>query len=125
MEAGTGISVTYGMEGAGSLIVADTMDLQRIQVRKNYSRESDPRLLVTILHMNLQTIPQAYGRAWFNRKRRFIRGTNDGVGNGKAFETPESGINYRVLRFSNVYLMYAEALNELNRTARPIHLFKR
>ncbi len=41
--------------------------------------------------------------------------TNDGL--GKPYETPESGINYRVLRYADILLMYAEVLNELNRTA--------
>jgi starch-binding outer membrane protein, SusD/RagB family len=42
------------------------------------------------------------------------------VGNGKPDEfSPfgESGINYRVLRYADILLMYAEVLNELNRTA--------
>ena len=63
---------------------------------------------------------QAYGRAWFNPQDRIYprKYTNDGVGNGKTFEAAaESWINYRVLRYADILLMYAEVLNETNRTA--------
>ena len=36
---------------------------------------------------------------------------------GSRAETTESGINYRVLRYADILLMYAEVLNETGRTA--------
>ena len=42
--------------------------------------------------------------------------TNDGFGYPHEYDI-NSGINYRVLRYADILLMYAEALNELGRTA--------
>ncbi len=115
------VSITYAMEGAG---FSDYLPTQWIysefKVEKTNAGKSDPRLLVTIASYELaDSSTLAYGRAWFNPQNKIYprKYTNDGVGNGKPFETPESGINYRVLRYADILLMYAEALNELNRTS--------
>jgi hypothetical protein len=89
-------------------------------VEKTTAGKSDPRLLVTIASYEpADNSILAYGRPWFNPQTKIYprKYTNDGVGNGKPFETPESGINYRVLRYADILLMYAEVLNETGKTA--------
>ena len=114
------VSVTYAMEGAG---FSDYLPTQWIyneyKLEQTTAGKSDPRLLVTIASYEpADNSTMAYGRPWFNPQNKIYprKYTNDGVGNGKPFETPESGINYRILRYSDILLMYAEALNELGRT---------
>jgi starch-binding outer membrane protein, SusD/RagB family len=116
------ISVTYGMEGAGFSDYLPTRWIyNEYKLEKTTDGKSDPRLLVTIASYEpADNSTLAYGRAWFNPVTSIYprKYTNDGVGNGKPFEgAAESGINYRVLRYSDILLMYAEVLNELNRTA--------
>jgi hypothetical protein len=115
------ISVTYGMEGAGFSDYLPTRWIyNEYKVEKTIDNKSDPRLLATIASYEpADNSTKAYGRNWFNPLNSIYprKYTNDGVGNGKAFEgAAESGINYRVLRYSDILLMYAEVLNELNRT---------
>ncbi len=118
------ISITYAQEGAG---FSDYLPTRWIY--NEYKKEatvdgkSDPRLLATIASYEpADNSTMAYGRAWWNPTTSIYprKYTNDGVGNGKPDEfSPfgESGINYRVLRYADILLMYAEVLNELNRTA--------
>lgn len=116
------ISVTYGMEGAGFSDYLPTRWIyNEYKLEKTIDNKSDPRLLATIASYEPDdNSTMAYGRAWFNPQTAIYprKYTNDGVGNGKTFEgAAESGINYRVLRYADILLMYAEVLNELNRTA--------
>jgi starch-binding outer membrane protein, SusD/RagB family len=116
------ISVTYGMEGAGFSDYLPTRWIyNEYKQEQTVDGKSDPRLLVTIAsHEPADNSTQAYGRAWFNPLTSIYprKYTNDGVGNGKTFEAAaESWINYRVLRYADILLMYAEVLNETNRTA--------
>jgi hypothetical protein len=115
------ISVTYGMEGAGFSDYLPTRWIyNEYKIEKTVDGKSDPRLLATIASYEPDdNSTMAYGRPWFNPTTSIYprKYTNDGVGNGKPFEAAaESGINYRVLRYSDILLMYAEVLNELNRT---------
>ena len=116
------ISVTYGMEGAGFSDYLPTRWIyNEYKLEKTIAGKSDPRLLVTIASYEpADNSTQAYGRAWFNPQTSIYprKYTNDGVGNGKPFEgAAESGINYRVLRYADILLMYAEVLNETGKTA--------
>ena len=116
------ISVTYGMEGvAFSDYLPTRWIYNEYKKEKTIDGKSDPRLLVTIASYEpADNSTLAYGRAWFNPQTSIYprKYTNDGVGNGKAFEgAAESGINYRVLRYSDILLMYAEVLNETGKTA--------
>ena len=116
------ISVTYGMEGAGFSDYLPTRWIyNEYKKEKTIDGKSDPRLLVTIASYEpADNSTKAYGRAWFNPLTSIYprKYTNDGVGNGKPFEgAAESGINYRVLRYADILLMYAEVLNETNKTA--------
>lgn len=117
----TAVSVTYGMEGAGFSDYLPTRWIyNEYKQEKTVDQKDDPRLFVTIASFEPQANrTTAYGRPWFNPQNRIYprKYTNDGVGNNKPFETPESGINYRVLRFADILLMYAEVLNETGRTA--------
>ena len=118
----TAVSVTYAMEGAGFSDYLHTRWLyNEYKLEKTIAGKSDPRLLVTIASYEPDdNSTLAYGRPWFNPQNRIYprKYTNDGVGNGKPFETPEgSGINYRVLRYADILLMYAEVLNETGKTA--------
>ncbi len=116
------ISVTYGMEGAGFSDYLPTRWIyNEYKKEKTIDGKSDPRLLVTIASYEpADNSTKAYGRAWFNPLTSIYprKYTNDGVGNGRPFEgAAESGINYRVLRYADILLMYAEVLNETNKTA--------
>jgi hypothetical protein len=116
------ISVTYGMEGAGFSDYLPTRWIyNEYKLEKTTGNKTDPRLLVTIASYEpADNSTLAYGRPWFNPQTSIYprKYTNDGVGNGKPFEgAGESGINYRVLRYADILLMYAEVLNEQNRTA--------
>ncbi|MEJ8843596.1 RagB/SusD family nutrient uptake outer membrane protein [Lacibacter sp. H375] len=116
------ISVTYGMEGAGFSDYLPTRWIyDEYKLEQTVDGKSDPRLLVTIASYEpADNSTMAYGRPWFNPINRIYprKYTNDGVGNGKPFEgAAESGINYRILRYADILLMYAEVLNETNRTS--------
>jgi hypothetical protein len=116
------ISVTYGMEGAGFSDYLPTRWIyNEYKKEKTIAGKSDPRLLVTIASYEpADNSTLAYGKPWFNPQTSIYprKYTNDGVGNGKAFEgAAESGINYRVLRYADILLMYAEVLNETNKTS--------
>ncbi|MEO6539835.1 MAG: RagB/SusD family nutrient uptake outer membrane protein [Ferruginibacter sp.] len=124
----TAVSVTYGMEGAGFSDYLPTRWIyDEFKKEKTIDNKSDPRLLATIASYEPNdNSTKAYGQDWItfltahgvtNPTTRIYprKYTNDGL--GRAFETPESGINYRVLRYSDILLMYAEVLNETSRTA--------
>lgn len=124
----TAISVTYGMEGAGfSDYLPTAWIYDEFKKEKTIDGKSDPRLLATIASYEPDdNSTQAYGQDWVtflsahgvtNPTTRIYprKQTNDGL--GRPFETPESGINYRVLRYSDILLMYAEVLNETGNTA--------
>jgi hypothetical protein len=109
------------MEGAGFSDYLPTRWIYNaFKQEKTVDAKDDPRLFATIASYEPQAgKTTAYGRPWFNPQDRIYprKFTNDGVGNNKPFETPESGINYRVLRYADILLMYAEVLNETGRTA--------
>ena len=114
-----GFSITYGMEGVGFSDYLPTRWIyNEFKIEKTTDGKSDPRLLATIASYEPgDNSTMAYGRAWFNPTDRIYprKYTYDGIGTTESFEG--AGINYRVLRYSDIYLMYAEALNELGRTA--------
>lgn len=115
----TAVSVTYGMEGKGfSDYLPTTWIYNEFKLEKTTDNKSDPRLLATIASYEpADNSILAYGTAWANPQNKIYprKYTNDGL--GRAAETPESGINYRVLRYADILLMYAEVLNETNKTA--------
>lgn len=88
------------------------------------TNQRDPRLPVTLLFDNTDiagpNFTQVYGRTWASRygnsdKRVWFRKLlNDHWKNQEGFRSPN---NYRLIRYADVLLMYAECLNGLDRTA--------
>jgi starch-binding outer membrane protein, SusD/RagB family len=84
--------------------------------------EDDPRLSATLFYKKSNDSFIYYGKTWdqwveagfkLNRPaywRKYTRVDYPGIKG----EDYSSGINFRVIRLSDIYLMYAEVLNELN-----------
>ena len=113
-------SITYGMDGKGFSDYLPTRWIyNEYKLEKTTDNKSDPRLLATIASYEpADNSTMAYGVPWPHPTDRIYprKYTYDGL--GVPFETFEGGgINYRVLRYADILLMYAEALNELNRTS--------
>lgn len=111
---------TYSMDGRG---YSDFLPTQWIyneyKLERTKDDKSDPRLLATIASYepddNSTTV---YGDAWPYAPDKIYprKYTNDGkAGYANEYDL-NSGINYRVLRYADILLMYAEALNELKQT---------
>lgn len=82
--------------------------------------KSDPRLLASICSYEpADNSTKVYGVEWpYGTNEIFIKKYTHAGLNFTGPETFETGdINYRVLRYSDILLLYAETLNELNRTA--------
>lgn len=114
------VSITYGMDGKGFSDYLPTRWIyDEFKLEKTVDNKSDPRLLATIASYEpADNSTMAYGTNWPHPLDRIYprKYTYDGL--GVPFETFEGGgINYRIIRYADVLLMYAEALNELNRTA--------
>jgi len=81
--------------------------------------KSDSRLLANITSYEpADNSTTVYGLAWpyANTTDIYTRKyTYDGLGLHQKESFESGGINYRVLRFADILLMYAETLNELNR----------
>ncbi|GHT12709.1 membrane protein [Bacteroidia bacterium] len=85
------------------------------------SGQVDPRLKHTLFYYDVSTASEPYyGKTWAewgtpnNSKVYWKKYTNYET---QTYEDFNSGINFRVLRLADLYLLYAEALNELSRTA--------
>ncbi len=115
----TSVSITYGMDGKGFSDYLPTRWIyNEFKVEKTIAGKSDPRLLATIASYEpADNSITAYGAAWANPLTNIYprKYTNDGL--GSPFEAfGGSFINYRTLRYADILLMHAEALNELGRT---------
>jgi len=116
----TSVSITYGMDGkAFSDYLPTRWIYNEFKLEPTITGKSDPRLLATIASYEpADNSITAYGGTWTNPLTNIYprKYTNDGL--GPAFEAfGGSFINYRVMRYADVLLGYAEVLNELNRTA--------
>lgn len=116
----TSVSITYGMDGKGFSDYLPTRWIyNEFKQEQTVDGKLDPRLLATIASYEpSENSITAYGAPWTNPQTNIYprKYTNDGL--GKPNETVGgSGINYRILRFADILLMYAEVLNELNRTS--------
>lgn len=125
----TGLSVTYAPRGfsAGGVQYGGYKDyIPTAYLRNQYKSEttvdgkSDPRLLATIVSYEpADNSTKVYGVEWpYGQQETFLRKyTHDGL----IFSGPETfeagDINYRVLRYADILLLYAETLNELGRTS--------
>ncbi|MCC9134897.1 RagB/SusD family nutrient uptake outer membrane protein [Pontibacter silvestris] len=114
---------TYAMEGYGYSDVLPTRWIyNEFKEEKTVNGNSDPRLLETIASYEPEDNSTTVygGTPWpFAEDRIFPRKyTHDGIpGWTDEGGIENSGINYRVLRFADILLMYAEALNELGQTS--------
>ncbi|MGV3589960.1 MAG: RagB/SusD family nutrient uptake outer membrane protein [Adhaeribacter sp.] len=89
----------------------------------------DPRLMASFLYDSTdvrgpgftqiygQTFAQRYGLTGGNRSRVWLRKFSNDAEPGRTGEGFRSANNYRFIRYADVLLLYAETLNELNRTA--------
>jgi hypothetical protein len=95
--------------------------LTEFRKEKTALNEEDPRLAVTLFYEKPGDTELLYGKTWSEWMvtedyaltqpcywRKYTRVETHGS------EDYSSGINYRVLRLADVYLMYAEIINELN-----------
>jgi hypothetical protein len=112
---------TYAMDGFGySDFLPTRWIYNEFKAEKTIAGKSDPRLLATIASFepddNSTTV---YGRPWpFASTMIYPRKyTHDGLSWPGNDDQENSGINYRIMRYADVLLMYAEALNETGATA--------
>nr|WP_233173534.1 RagB/SusD family nutrient uptake outer membrane protein [Pedobacter sp. ASV19] len=111
---------TYAMDGYGySDFLPTRWIYNEYKLEKTKNGKSDPRLLATIASYepddNSITV---YGNAWpFAQTAIYPRKyTHDGLNWPGNDDQENSGINYRIMRYADVLLMYAEALNESGNT---------
>src|SRR5690606_17767543 len=114
-------AITYSADGYGFADFLPTRYLyDQYKSEQTIDGKSDPRLLATICsYESADNSVNVYNDPWpyddtnpADTLRIYARKyTNNGL--GKAFEEVNSAINYRVLRYADILLMYAEAQNEL------------
>ncbi|SDM31277.1 Starch-binding associating with outer membrane [Catalinimonas alkaloidigena] len=125
-------AITYGADGYGfSDVLPTTWIYQEYQQERTTDDQLDPRASASIAFYNPASGDTTiYGNPWLGRAGTTIpalapgaiyprKFTNDGMPDylgGNEYDW-RSGINYRLMRYADVLLMYAEALNELGRTA--------
>jgi len=111
---------TYAMDGHGySDFLPTRWIYNEFKTEKTVDGKSDPRLLATIAsYESADNSTTVYGGAWpFAENMIYPRKyTHDGLNWAGNDDQENSGINYRVLRYADVLLMYAEALNEGQQT---------
>lgn len=89
-------------------------------LEKTLTNQPDPRLKHTLAYYDASKPNETfYGKTWdgmgLNRNMVYWKKyTNHETA---TVEDYNSGINFRVVRLADIYLLYAEALNELNRTS--------
>ena len=92
-----------------------------LELEKTLDGKTDPRLKHTLFYYDSSAPGELfYGKTWtawgLNSSKVYWKKYT--CYDTKTKETHEdNGINIRVVRLADIYLMYAEALNELNRTA--------
>lgn len=106
---------TYAAEGYGYSDFLPTQWLyDEFHEEQTVDGNKDPRLLDTIVSYEpTENSTTVYGDPWpYSEDEIYPRKyTNEGLPQPELRE--QSGINYRVLRFADILLMYAEARNEL------------
>jgi hypothetical protein len=112
---------TYAMDGYGySDFLPTKWIYNEFKMEKTTDGKSDPRLLATLASYEpADASVTVYGNAWpFALDMIYPRKyTHDGLNWPGNDDQENSGINYRVLRYADVLLMYAETQNELGNTA--------
>ena len=105
-------------DGAARRWIVDTFAAER-----TVDDKPDPRAVVSFLYDNADergpAFTMVYGQTWqelygSNDKRVWFRKLlNDDWKNGESFSSPN---NYRMIRYADILLMYAECLNETGQT---------
>jgi tetratricopeptide (TPR) repeat protein len=115
------IGRTYAMDGYGySDFMPTRWIYNEFKLEKTVDGKSDPRLLATIASYEpADNSVLAYGNPWPHAQTAIYprKYTHDGLNWAGNDDQENSGINYRIMRYADVLLMYAEALNELGNTA--------
>lgn len=117
-------AITYGPRAFGWTDVQPTFALYNdFLIEKTVSNEVDPRLDATMFYnkpggMMLygQDFATVYGANANDLNDLFCRKYQNSDGNQPDEYDWRSGINERIMRYADVLLMYAEALNETNAT---------
>jgi len=118
-------AITFGARGFGWTDVQPTFSVfNEYQQEKTIGGEVDPRLDATIFYnkpggepMYHTTFLNAYGGNPADLNDIFCRKYENGDGNKGDEYDWKSGINERLMRYSDVLLMYAECQNELDNRA--------
>ncbi|MBC9795667.1 RagB/SusD family nutrient uptake outer membrane protein [Sinomicrobium weinanense] len=116
---------TYAMDGYGySDFLPTRWVYEEFKKEKTMDGKSDPRLLATIASYepgdNSTTVyggtpwPHAEGAIY---PRKYTHDGLEGYTTESQGGVERSGINYRLMRYADVLLMYAEALNEMGQTS--------
>lgn len=120
---------TYAQDGYGySDFLPSRWIYNEYKLEKTIDGKSDPRLLATIASYEpADNSTTVYGNAWPHAQTAIYprKYTHDGLNWPGNDDQENSGINYRVLRFADILLMHAEALNELDRTAEAYPFIQR
>jgi len=111
---------TYAAEGYGySDFLPSRWLYNEFNQEQTVNGNKDPRLIDTIVSYEPgENSTTVYGDPWPYTDTTAIyprKYTNEGLPQPELRE--QSGINYRVLRFADIYMMYAEAQNELGNQA--------
>lgn len=123
-QRGKFIGFPVGGIGAWHDVSARPWLLDEFQKEKTIEGKVDPRLDATLIYQIAGDTTKYYGKTWsewdaaattpedkLTEKCYWKKYTNAEY---KASEDYKNGINFRVIRLSDVYLMYAEVINELN-----------
>ncbi len=91
-----------------------------LEKEKTVDGKVDPRLKQTLFYFDPDNPGELfYGKTWtaWNLNKNKVYWKKYSNNYRRNFEDYNSGINFRVLRLADIYLLYAEALNELGRTS--------
>lgn len=129
----TGLGQTYAMAafgGWGDFLPSQGL-YNEFKQEKTVDDHLDPRLLATIASYEPGESTTVYGQTWPQSiptsniyPRKYTYNGIPGYASEGGGTNTYSEINYRVLRYSDVLLMAAEALNELGRTAEAAPLIQ-
>lgn len=89
-------------------------------LEKTLTNQPDPRLKITLAYYDVSNPSETfYGKTWsgLNLNQNMVYWKKYTNYETATIEDYNSGINFRVVRLADIYLLYAEALNELNRTS--------
>jgi hypothetical protein len=90
------------------------------QLEKTLSNQPDPRLKSTLAYFDAANSTELfYGKTWnqLNLNHAMVYWKKYTNYDTQTIEDYNSGINFRLIRLADIYLLYAEALNELGRTS--------